>query len=94
MRKLLSKKLAVASATVAVMLGMSGLAQAAEAPAAGAAASSGEERYVLRLHHLHTGEDIDIVYRIVRLPDPLEQQLSPHPLGGDRRGQEQPAHAG
>jgi len=72
MRKLLSRKLAVASATVAVMLGMSGLAQATEAPAAGAA-SSGGERYVLRMHHLHTGENIDIVYRIgnVYLPDAM-----------------------
>jgi len=72
MRKLLSRKLAVASATFAVMLGMSGLAQATESPAAGAA-SSGGERYILRLHHLHTGEDIDIVYRIGNeyLPDAI-----------------------
>lgn len=28
------------------------------------AATNGGEQYRLRLHHLHTGEDIDIVYRI------------------------------
>jgi uncharacterized protein YcbK (DUF882 family) len=34
-----------------------------------------EPEYRLRLHHLHTGEDIDIVYRIGNsyLPDALEQ---------------------
>jgi uncharacterized protein YcbK (DUF882 family) len=41
-----------------VIFGLSGRSNANEA------ATSGGEQYRLRMHHLHTGEDIDIVYRI------------------------------
>lgn len=36
---------------------------------------AGETQYRLHLHHLHTGEDLDIVYRVgnTYLPDALEQ---------------------
>ncbi|WP_263366331.1 DUF882 domain-containing protein [Edaphobacter bradus] len=39
------------------------------------AVSSGGEQYRLRLHHLHTGEDIDIVYRVgaAYLPEAMEK---------------------
>lgn len=38
-------------------------------------ASSGGEEYRLRLHHLHTGEDIDVVYRVgdTYLPTAMEK---------------------
>jgi uncharacterized protein YcbK (DUF882 family) len=47
-----------ALAAFVVIFGISGRSNATES------ATSGGEQYRLRLHHLHTGEDIDIVYRI------------------------------
>lgn len=52
-----------------VLIGLSGLARAKDA----AANTEMAEQYHLRLHHLHTGEDIDVVYRIgdTYLPDAI-----------------------
>ena len=52
--------------TVAVLFGLSGLVRAAEdRTTAGVTTTAGAaEQYHLRLHHLHTGEDIDVVYRV------------------------------
>jgi len=56
----------------AVLLALNGSSKADEASAA---ATSGGEQYRLRLHHLHTGEDIDVVYRVGNryLPSAVEK---------------------
>jgi uncharacterized protein YcbK (DUF882 family) len=66
MRISFKRSFAVAVATAAVLFGLSGLVKAAEdrtttgmTTLAGAA-----QQYHLRLHHLHTGESIDVVYRV------------------------------
>jgi uncharacterized protein YcbK (DUF882 family) len=51
--------LGLASAMMAAMVGgASGIAQANDVE------TEAGEQYHLRLHHLHTGEDIDVVYRV------------------------------
>jgi uncharacterized protein YcbK (DUF882 family) len=62
MRISFKRSFAVAVATAGMLFGLSGLVKAAEdrtTTATGAA-----EQYHLRLHHLHTGESIDVVYRV------------------------------
>lgn len=72
--------LAVAIATV----GMTGVATAASMPPPGVVGNSGMmsgamsglgQRYALHLHHLHTGESLDVVYRVGNfyLPDAMEK---------------------
>src|SRR3984893_15314064 len=60
------RSIAVAVATVAVLFGLSGLLKAAEdRTTAGVGTLAGAAvQYHLRLHHLHTGESIDVVYRV------------------------------
>ena len=77
-------------ATAAVVLGMAALpgmgatAMASSLPPAGVtgktpmmtgAMSGLGQRYVLHLHHLHTGENLDVVYRVgnLYLPDAMEK---------------------
>ncbi len=55
------KGMAAGTAIAALAFGFSGQAKAGNA-AAGAANAG--QRYVLHLHHLHTGEDLDVVYRV------------------------------
>lgn len=57
--------------TAAILAGWSGKARANDAEMGAGAA----REYHLRLHHLHTGEDLDVVYRIgdTYLPDGLEK---------------------
>ena len=62
MRIALGKKLAAASAVATMLVCGNGMSKATET--AGAAAMGSGQRYVLHLHHLHTGEDLDIVYRV------------------------------
>lgn len=78
--------MAAASATVA-MLGFSGVGRQALAstmPRAGVVGNPGivsgamtglGQRYALHLHHLHTGESLDVVYRVgdIYLPDAMEK---------------------
>jgi len=56
-----------AALTVGILTGLSDIARAKDAESAGVAG----ERYSLHLRHLHTGESIDVVYRIgnTYLPD-------------------------
>ena len=66
------RKGVVAIAVVAALFGLSGSTKASEVAAA---AVSNAGQYHLRLHHLHTGEDIDVVYRVgdTYLPAALEK---------------------
>jgi uncharacterized protein YcbK (DUF882 family) len=69
-RKLFKSKVATAAAMAAICFTASGISGAVEAAtdatgtgAGGGSAGSGEQ-YMLHLHHLHTGEDLNIVYRV------------------------------
>src|SRR5579871_3615597 len=66
MRLSFKRSFAVAVTVAALLFGLSGLVKAAEdRTTAGAATLAGAtEQYHLRLHHLHTGESIDVVYRV------------------------------
>jgi uncharacterized protein YcbK (DUF882 family) len=66
MRISLRRSFAVVAATVTVLFGLSGLVKAAEdRTTVGTTTLAGTaEQYHLRLHHLHTGETIDVVYRV------------------------------
>jgi uncharacterized protein YcbK (DUF882 family) len=66
------KKLAVSTAAAIVLLGTGSQSRAVEG---GSGSSAAGERYVLHLHHLHTGEDLDVVYRIgnTYVPGALEK---------------------
>jgi uncharacterized protein YcbK (DUF882 family) len=68
MRSVYAKRL-TASATIAVFLlalGSSSGATTSLSPASSASVTQTDapQQYHLRMHHLHTGEDIDVVYRI------------------------------
>jgi uncharacterized protein YcbK (DUF882 family) len=54
---------------------LSSKAAGLEPPVAKPVVASAPQRYELRLHHLHTGEDIDIVYRIgdTYIPEALDR---------------------
>ena len=54
----------VVSAVAALMFGNSGTSLASEGGASASDAGSLKERFTLHLHHLHTGETLDIVYRV------------------------------
>ncbi|RZU41169.1 DUF882 domain-containing protein [Edaphobacter modestus] len=58
-----------AALTATILIGLTGIACARDAEANGGT----DREYHLRLHHLHTGEDIDVVYRIgeTYLPDAI-----------------------
>jgi uncharacterized protein YcbK (DUF882 family) len=64
---MMSGKLIAFAACAVLLLGLSTASKADDLPSASAkpaVSDAGSQRYELRLHHLHTGEDIDIVYRI------------------------------
>jgi uncharacterized protein YcbK (DUF882 family) len=59
MRNLRWKQCAAATAAAALVFGLSGQSRASDEGLAGTG-----ERFVLHLHHLHTGEKLDIVYKV------------------------------
>ncbi|MCU1222006.1 MAG: hypothetical protein JWQ42_99 [Edaphobacter sp.] len=61
MQLLRRSRVGVAVAVAAVWFGLSGVSQASEVASS---ALPDAQQYHLRLHHLHTGEDIDVVYRV------------------------------
>jgi uncharacterized protein YcbK (DUF882 family) len=74
----LKRRIAALAAVAAVFLATNTTSNAANVRTAGAssAMSTGQpEQYHLRMHHLHTGEDIDIVYRVgdTYIPAALDQ---------------------
>lgn len=63
------KKLVLTAALAALCLGVGGNSVAAESTTSGGASGADTSvgsgvRYMLHLHHLHTGEDLDIVYKV------------------------------
>jgi uncharacterized protein YcbK (DUF882 family) len=67
------RRSAVAAVAIAVALfGFCGFSRASETAST---TMTGAQQYHLRLHHLHTGEDIDVVYRVgdTYLPAALEK---------------------
>jgi uncharacterized protein YcbK (DUF882 family) len=71
MQKMFKRSLAAVAVTAA-LVGFSGSSKASETASS---AITSAQQYHLRLHHLHTGEDIDVVYRVgdTYLPDALEK---------------------
>jgi uncharacterized protein YcbK (DUF882 family) len=61
MQKTFRRSVIAAVAIATALVGFSGSSKASEATLS---ATTGAQQYHLRLHHLHTGEDIDVVYRI------------------------------
>ena len=57
------KKIAAVSAAAALLFGFNGQSKASE-DTSGAGIAGVAEKFTLHLHHLHTGESIDVVYRI------------------------------
>jgi len=58
------RRTAVAAALLTVFLTLSTATQAADLSTVTSGSTAAPNVYRLRMHHLHTGEDIDIVYRI------------------------------
>ncbi len=60
---------------VAILIGLAGLNATSKASETASSTTTGAQQYHLRLHHLHTGEDIDVVYRIgdTYIPAALEK---------------------
>ena len=78
MLKLLSKKVATLPAAAVLVFGLSTSVNGASEPKAGLglnAHTAVSQRYSLHLHHLHTGESLDVVYRIgdAYLPDAINK---------------------
>jgi uncharacterized protein YcbK (DUF882 family) len=72
------RQIAALAAVAAVFLATNPTSNAANvrrASASSAVSTSQPEQYHLRMHHLHTGEDIDIVYRVgdTYIPAALDQ---------------------
>jgi uncharacterized protein YcbK (DUF882 family) len=61
MRILRWRQYAAATAAAALVFGLSGQSRASDDGLTGTASG---ERFVLHLHHLHTGEKLDVVYKI------------------------------
>ena len=57
------------------VMGVRGMVAAANMGAGGVGVGTSTQRYMLRLHHTHTGEDINIVYRVgdTYLPEAIEK---------------------
>ncbi len=72
MQKILKRSLVAAVAIAAAFFGVNGSSKASEVASTTA---MGAQQYHLRLHHLHTGEDIDVVYRVgdTYIPAALEK---------------------
>jgi uncharacterized protein YcbK (DUF882 family) len=74
----IAKRIAAIAAIALVSVGLNATSNAKTLrPIAGipAAATSPLQEYHLRMHHLHTGEDIDVVYRVgdTYIPEALDQ---------------------
>jgi uncharacterized protein YcbK (DUF882 family) len=74
----IGKRIAAIAAMAAVSLGTTSTSSAKDVSTTSlrpSATSAAPEQYHLRMHHLHTGEDIDIVYRIgnTYVPEALDQ---------------------
>jgi uncharacterized protein YcbK (DUF882 family) len=72
------KRIAALAAIAAISLGLVSSAKATDRltiDAEPTAATASQQQYHLRMHHLHTGEDIDVVYRIgdTYIPNALDQ---------------------
>jgi uncharacterized protein YcbK (DUF882 family) len=61
MQKIFMRGVVATVAIAATLVSFSGSSKASETASS---ATTGAQQYHLRLHHLHTGEDIDVVYRI------------------------------
>ena len=68
------KKIAAVSAAAALLFGFNGQSKASE-DTSGAGIAGVAEKFTLHLHHLHTGESIDVVYRVgnTYIPDAMEK---------------------
>ena len=71
------KRLATLAVTTIVLFGLSASTKANDLKSASSnpATQTAPQQYHLRMHHLHTGEDIDIVYRIgdTYIPEALDR---------------------
>src|SRR5580698_5664627 len=72
MRNLRLKQFAAATAAATLLFGFSGQSKASEDDTSAGAAG---KKFVLHLHHLHTGESLDVVYRIgnTYVPEAMEK---------------------
>lgn len=72
MQRMLRNGVIAAVAVAATLFSLSGSSKASDAASS---TLTNAQQYHLRLHHLHTGEDIDVVYRIgdTYLPSGLEK---------------------
>ena len=72
MQKIFRRSAAAAMAIAAAVCCFTGSSRASETAST---TVSGAQQYHLRLHHLHTGEDLDVVYRVgdTYLPAALEK---------------------
>src|ERR1700734_926629 len=61
MQKIFMRGVVATVAIAAALICFSGSSKASETASS---STAGAQQYHLRLHHLHTGEDIDVVYRI------------------------------
>jgi uncharacterized protein YcbK (DUF882 family) len=83
MRIVSAKRIAATAATAVALLGINSSSKAAgldirttpTTPTTATTASVAPQQYHLRLHHLHTGEDLDVVYRIgdTYVPEALDR---------------------
>lgn len=64
MRILRWKQLASVSAAAGLLFGLNGSSRASVAKDASTGKTAGGLQYVLHLHHLHTGETLNVVYRV------------------------------
>lgn len=64
MRKLPWKHFATASAAAALLLGINGSSKASEGDTSSLTVVTQLQKFSLHLHHLHTGENLNIVYKI------------------------------
>lgn len=62
-RQVFSKRVAVGAA-LTVIFCINGRSRASEGEGSGGSAATGLQKYSLHLHHLHTGESLDIVYKV------------------------------
>jgi uncharacterized protein YcbK (DUF882 family) len=74
MRNLRLKQFAAVTAAATLLFGFGGQSKASEDSATTGIAGAGQ-KFVLHLHHLHTGESIDVVYRIgnAYVPEAMEK---------------------
>ncbi len=68
------KKIAAVTAAATLLFGFSGQSKASE-DTSGIGIAGAAQKFTLHLHHLHTGESIDVVYRIgnTYVPEAMEK---------------------